>query len=79
MDLQAFGESGVVTSNIQSAASGLVRMNYLSGDTEVEEGRHHYHLRLREVSIPRGIIIGEVQSIGKVGKRHLPVCSCAAL
>ncbi len=41
-------ESGVVTSKIQSAASGLVRMNYLSGDTELEKGRHHYHLRLRE-------------------------------
>ena len=57
-------ESGVVTSNIQSAASGLVRMNYLSGDTELEKGDIITTSGSGSI-YPEGLIIGEVQSIEK--------------
>ncbi len=57
-------ESGVVTSDIITASSNLLRLNYLSGDTQLEPG---------DVIItsgaggdyPEGILIGEVKSVEK--------------
>ena len=62
--------SGVVTSNIPSAASGLVRMNYLSGDTELEKGDIITTSGSGSI-YPEGLIIGEVQSIETVSYTHL--------
>ncbi len=59
-----YSESGVVTSNIQTAASGLLRMEYLSNETKIEPG--DIIVTSGSASIyPENLIIGEVQSVEK--------------
>ena len=60
----ARGESGVISSNITSASAGLLRLSYLSSDTQVQPGD------LVTTSgaggpYPPDLIIGEVQSVQK--------------
>lgn len=57
-------ESGVVTSNIMTASSGLLRLNFLSSETELEAG-DIITTSGAGGSFPANIIIGEVQSVEK--------------
>lgn len=57
-------ESGVVTSNIMTASSGLLRLNYLSSETQLEAG-DIITTSGAGGSFPPNIIIGEVQSVEK--------------
>ncbi len=59
-----YSESGVITSNIQTAAGGLVRMDYLSNETKIEPG--DIIVTSGSASIyPENLIIGSVQSVEK--------------
>lgn len=57
-------ESGVITSNIMTASSGLLRMNFLSSETKLEEG-DIITTSGAGGSYPANIIIGQVQSVEK--------------
>ncbi|WP_369297201.1 rod shape-determining protein MreC [uncultured Neglectibacter sp.] len=57
-------ESGVVTSNIMTASTGLLRFNYLSGDTKLQEGDIITTSGAGR-NYPEGILIGEVKSVEK--------------
>ncbi len=57
-------ESGVVTSSIITASSGLLRLNYLSSETKLEEG-DIITTSGAGGSYPANIIIGQVQSVEK--------------
>lgn len=57
-------ESGVVTSNIMTASSGLLRLNYLSSETTLEAG-DIITTSGAGGSYPANIIIGQVQSVEK--------------
>lgn len=58
-------ESGVITSDIMTASSGLLRLNYLDGDTQVEEG-DIITTSGAGGDYPAGILIGEVKSVEKM-------------
>ena len=58
------GESGVITSDITTAGSGLVRMEYLPEDTQVQEG-DIITTSGAGGAYPADIIIGQVQSVAK--------------
>lgn len=57
-------ESGVITSNIMTASTGLLRLNYLSGDTELQEG-DIITTSGAGGDFPKDILIGEVKSVEK--------------
>jgi len=57
-------ESGVVTSTIMTASSGLLRLNFLSSETKLEAG-DIITTSGAGGSFPPDIIIGEVQSVEK--------------
>lgn len=57
-------ESGVITSDIMTASSGLLRFNYLSGDTQLQEGDIVTTSGAGR-NYPEGILIGEVKSVEK--------------
>ncbi len=57
-------ESGVVTSNIITASSGLLRLNYLANDTQLEAG-DVITTSGAGGTYPANIIIGQVQSVEK--------------
>lgn len=57
-------ESGVLTSNVQTAATGMVRLSYLSGETTVEPGDIITTSGAGGL-FPQDIIIGQVQSVEK--------------
>lgn len=57
-------ESGVVTSNILTASSGLLRLNYLSSETSLQAG-DIITTSGAGGSYPANIIIGQVQSVEK--------------
>lgn len=57
-------ESGVITSNIMTASSGLLRLNYLSSETQLEKG-DIITTSGAGGGYPADIIIGEVQSVEK--------------
>ena len=57
-------ESGVITSNIMTASTGLLRFNYLSGDAVLEEG-DIVTTSGAGGTYPEGILIGEVKSLEK--------------
>lgn len=57
-------ESGVITSTLQTASSGLLRMEYLSGDTKLAKGDIVVTSGVG-AAFPQNIIIGEVQSVEK--------------
>ncbi len=57
-------ESGSVGSNIMTASSGLLRFNYLSGDTKLEEG-DIITTSGAGGDFPKDILIGEVKSVEK--------------
>ena len=57
-------ESGVITSNIMTASSGLLRLNYLSSTTALEEG-DIITTSGAGGAFPANIIIGQVQSVEK--------------
>lgn len=57
-------ESGVVTSNILTASSGLLRLNYLSSETTLEPG-DIITTSGAGGAYPANIIIGQVQSVEK--------------
>lgn len=58
------GESGVISSDITTASAGLLRMNYLSSETQVKEGDIITTSGAGN-TYPKDIIIGEVQSVQK--------------
>ena len=60
----ARGESGVISSDVTSASAGLLRMSYLSSDTQVEPG-DIVTTSGAGGTYPEDIIIGEVQSVQK--------------
>ncbi len=57
-------ESGVIGSDIMTASSGLLRFNYLSGDTKLEAGDLVYTSGAGG-EYPKEILIGEVKSVEK--------------
>ena len=57
-------ESGVITSNIMTASTGLLRFNYLSGDAVLTEG-DIITTSGAGGTYPEGILIGEVKSVEK--------------
>ena len=57
-------ESGVITSNIMTASTGLLRFNFLSGDAVLEEG-DIITTSGAGGTYPEGILIGEVKSVEK--------------
>ena len=57
-------ESGVITSNIMTASTGLLRFNFLSGDAELTEG-DIITTSGAGGTYPEGILIGEVKSVEK--------------
>lgn len=57
-------ESGVITSDIMTASSNLLRFNYLPQDTQLEEG-DVITTSGAGGSYPAGILIGEVKSVEK--------------
>ena len=57
-------ENGVITSNIMTASSGLLRLNYLPSDTQLEEGDIITTSGAGGM-YPANIIIGQVQSVEK--------------
>lgn len=57
-------ESGVITSDIATAGTGLLRLSYLSGSTQVQEG-DIITTSGEGGSYPQGLIIGTVQSVEK--------------
>lgn len=57
-------ESGVVTSDIVTASSGLLRMNYLDGDTALQEG-DIITTSGAGGAYPKDLLIGEVKSVEK--------------
>lgn len=61
---KAKDESGVVESNVQSAAAGLVRLSYLSGETQLEAGDIITTTGAGNL-YPKDLIIGVVQSVEK--------------
>lgn len=58
------GESGVITSDITSASAGMLRLSYLSSDTQVQEG-DIVTTSGAGGTYPKDIIIGQVQSVQK--------------
>lgn len=60
----ARGESGVISSDVTSASAGLLRMSYLSSDTQVQPG-DIVTTSGAGGTYPEDIIIGEVQSVQK--------------
>lgn len=60
----ARGESGVISSDITSASAGLLRLSYLSSDTQVQPG-DIVTTSGAGGTYPQDIIIGEVQSVQK--------------
>ena len=60
----ARGESGVISSDITSASAGLLRLNYLSSETQVQPG-DIVTTSGAGSTYPKDIIIGEVQSVQK--------------
>ena len=58
------GESGVISSDITSASAGLLRLSYLSNDTQVQEG-DIITTSGEGGSYPQGLKIGTVQSVEK--------------
>ena len=60
----ARGESGVISSDVTTASAGLLRMSYLSGDTQVQPG-DIITTSGAGSTYPADIIIGEVQSVSK--------------
>lgn len=59
-------ESGVITSDIATAGTGLLRLSYLSGSTQVQEG-DIITTSGEGGSYPQGLKIGTVQSVEKSG------------
>ena len=57
-------ESGVITSDIATAGTGLLRLSYLSGSTQVQEG-DIITTSGEGGSYPQGLKIGTVQSVEK--------------
>lgn len=57
-------ESGVIGSNIMTASSGLLRFNFLSGDTTLQEG-DIITTSGAGGDFPKDILIGEVKSVEK--------------
>ena len=57
-------KSGVITSNIMTASTGLLRFNFLSGDGLLEEG-DIITTSGAGGTYPEGILIGEVRSVEK--------------
>ncbi len=57
-------ESGVIGSDIMTASSGLLRFNYLSGDTKLEAGDLIFTSGAGG-AYPKEILIGEVKSVEK--------------
>lgn len=57
-------ESGVITSDIMTASSGLLRLNYLSNDSKIEPG-DIITTSGAGGTYPKDIKIGEVQSVEK--------------
>ena len=57
-------ESGVITSDIATAGTGLLRLSYLSGNTQVQEG-DIITTSGEGGSYPQGLKIGTVQSVEK--------------
>ncbi len=57
-------ESGVIASDIMTANSGLLRLNYLSGDTQLEEG-DIITTSGAGGDFPQDLLIGEVKSVEK--------------
>ena len=57
-------ESGVITSDIATAGTGLLRLSYLSGSTQVQEG-DILTTSGEGGSYPQGLKIGTVQSVEK--------------
>lgn len=57
-------ESGVITSDIMTSSSGLVRLNYLSGDTKLQEG-DIITTSGAGGAYPKDILIGQVKSVEK--------------
>ncbi len=57
-------ESGVIGSDIMTASSGLLRFNYLSGDTQLQEG-DIVTTSGAGGDYPKDILIGEVKSVEK--------------
>ena len=57
-------ESGVITSDIATAGTGLLRLSYLSGSTQVQEG-DIITASGEGGSYPQGLKIGTVQSVEK--------------
>ena len=60
----ARGESGVISSDITSASAGLLRLSYLSNDTQVQEGDIVTTSGVGG-TYPADVIIGQVQSVQK--------------
>ena len=58
------GESGVISSDITSASAGLLRLSYLSNDTQVQEGDIVTTSGVGG-TYPADVIIGQVQSVQK--------------
>lgn len=57
-------ESGVIASDMMTANSGLLRLNYLSGDTQLEEG-DIITTSGAGGDFPKDLLIGEVKSVEK--------------
>lgn len=57
-------ESGVITSNIMTASTGLLRLDYLSGDTTLQAG-DIITTSGAGGEFPKDIMIGEVKSVEK--------------
>lgn len=57
-------ESGVITSDIMTASSGLLRLNYLSGETKLQEG-DVITTSGAGGAYPKDLVIGEVKSVEK--------------
>ena len=60
----ARGESGVICSDITTASAGLLRLRYLSGDTQVQAG-DIVTTSGAGGTYPKDVIIGQVQSVQK--------------
>ena len=58
------GESGVISSDITSASAGLLRLSYLSNDTQVQKGDIVTTSGVGG-TYPADVIIGQVQSVQK--------------
>ena len=57
-------ESGVIESDVTSASTGVLRLNYLSGDTQIQEG-DIIATSGEGGAFPQGLKIGTVQSVEK--------------